>query len=138
MCVSATYRAIESTYRENLSTLLHPKYLCPHGYRLPSSPCLFAPPAQHVCPRSAFLPASNCLSPGALSSVGGSTLNRHFHGIKLMHYYRWDAQCSLFYVFKWLLISKADPTHSQALLKALLALTSGASLCVSCVYLLWG
>lgn len=58
--VSVTYRAIESTYRENLTTLLYPECLCPHGYTLPSSPCFFAPPAQHVCPRGAHLPASNC------------------------------------------------------------------------------
>lgn len=59
--VSVTDRAIESTYRENLTTLRHPECLCPHGYKLPSSPPrFFAPPAQHVCPSGALLPASNC------------------------------------------------------------------------------
>lgn len=54
--VSVTDRAIESTYRENLTTPLHPECLCPHGYTLPSSPCFFCPllhsmfvPEVHTC-----------------------------------------------------------------------------------------
>lgn len=60
MCVDErllTDQAVESTYRENLTTLLRPECLCPHGDTLPSSPCFFA---QHVWPRGALLPASNC------------------------------------------------------------------------------
>lgn len=60
--VSVTYRAIESTYRENLSNSLHSESLCPHGYTLPSSPCSFVPPAQHACPRGALLPACHCVT----------------------------------------------------------------------------
>lgn len=75
VCMSVTDRAIESTYRENLTTPLHPECLCPHGYTLPSSPSFFAPPAQHVLSQRctpACLKLSH--SPGALSSVGGNTL----------------------------------------------------------------
>lgn len=77
VCVSVNDRVIESTYRENLTTLLH-------ASPPTTAPVSLPPPAQHVCPQTST-PA--CLkpphSPGALSSVGGSnTLDSSFYTVE--------------------------------------------------------
>lgn len=138
VCMSVTDRAIESTYRENLTTPLHPECLCPHGYTLPSSPSFFAPPAQHVLSQRctpACLKLSH--SPGALSSVGGNTL-------KVVSHYRVKCNtpvgCTV-HIFKCTLVkekkkllfhSNAEPALSTA--QSLAGYFLRYILCVSCVH----
>lgn len=86
-------RALESTYRENLSAFYTPIVSVPMvtGFHPPR---FFAPPAQHVCPRGALLPASNCHSPGALSSAGGKILNHNFYSKKYFYNYVFPSNCT--------------------------------------------
>lgn len=135
VCVSVTDRAIESTYRENLTTLLHsPKCLCPYGYTLPVLP-LFLCPSCTACLSQRCTPA--CLkpshSPGALSSVGGNTLN--FHMTEWNVTLQMGAQL-IFSSVKVLLHSNAVPALSTA--QSLAGSFLRYILCVSCVHLFPG
>lgn len=137
VCVSVTDRAIESTYRENLTTLLHPL-----PTRMSLSPWLHAPvlplflyPSCTACLSQRCTPA--CLkpshSPGALSSVGGNTLN--FHMMEWNITLQTGAQL-IFISVKLLLHSNADPALSTA--QSLAGNFLRYILCVSCVHLFRG
>lgn len=115
-------RAIESTYRENLSAFYSPSVsvLMVTGFHPPP---ISLPPAQHVCPRGALLPASNCHSPGALRSAGGKSPKHHFHTTRKLSFYNWVHR----FMYFWSSCTEAklfySKTHSKHCLK--LALLSG-------------